>query len=82
MKRVLLVFIGIGVLATAGWRLARAQDPQPASFEFVLEVTPEGWQATCDHGCNWERLSYRCSANMPCRARVDQAGVMGIPPEE
>jgi hypothetical protein len=82
MKRVLLVVIGIGVAAAAGWRLAGAQDREPASFQFVLEVTPEGWQATCDHGCNWERLAYKCPANMPCRARVDQAGVTGLPPEE
>lgn len=82
MKRVLLVLIGIGVVTTAGWRLAGAQDPQPTSFEILLEVTPEGWRASCDHGCNWERLAYQCAANVPCRARVDQAGVRGLPPEE
>jgi len=82
MKRALGVFIGIGVAVTAGWRLAGAQDPQPTGFEFVLEVTPEGWHATCQKGCNWERLSYRCAANIPCRAQVDQTGVRGLPPDE
>jgi hypothetical protein len=82
MKRVLVVLIGIGVAATAGWRLAGAQDPQPTDFQVVLEVTPEGWEATCDHGCNWQRLAYRCPANIPCRARLDQTGVRGLPPED
>ena len=55
---------------TPRWRILAAQERNAPGFEIVLEVSGNGWEATCHHGCNWERLKLVCSEGIQCRTSL------------
>lgn len=56
-----------------------AGDGVPPSFSIVVTTSPTGLQMSCSHGCAWSTLSYSCSENAPCWAKVNERGVEGRP---
>jgi len=51
-----------------------------SDFSFVIEFSETGMTARCERGCNWRELQFSCAPGVtPCRARISQRGVDGVP---
>ena len=75
---------GVAVIAVAAAlaplnQVAGAADRVAPSFSIVVTTSPTGLEMRCSSGYAWTTLSYACSGNVPCWAKVDERGVEGRP---
>jgi hypothetical protein len=76
LTKALSIAFLIGGLAIA---LGAAKPLFISEFEITVETTANGFTATCQEGCAWTEVSFRCGDGATsCQAVIDEKGVGSV----
>lgn len=70
--------IAAAMLTPVG-HVAAASERAQGPFSLLVTTSAAGVEMRCSGGCAWTMLSYACSKDAPCWAKVDERGIEGRP---